>query len=161
MTAVAFILHFYSEGVPKPSWFLISWYLAVRSSSKTFFLHRRFPVRRSTVSFGLKISEIVGCFSREAKILDLYPGMRLKISLSAKCPLFLTRTSPPSSKELPGFRFCCRLSSIQLGAWNWCFTGMLRCGVEVVQNRSRRAGIVWMGATRRMDKGNRIRMWTE
>lgn len=63
----------------------------------------------------LKISE-TDCFGSEAKILDLHPGIRLKVSLAAKFPLFLTCTSPPSSKELLGFQLCSRVLSIQLGA---------------------------------------------
>lgn len=109
-------------------------------------------VFQSTVPFGLKISEM-GCFSSEANILHLHPGIRLKVSLAAKFPLFLTCTSPPSSKELLGFQLCSSAWS-----WNWCFTWMLRCGLEV-QDRSERARIMWMGTTRKMGKGNRIRMW--
>lgn len=60
---------------------------------------------KSTVPFVLKSSDIVGFFSSEAKILDVHPGIRLKVSLAAKFPLFLTCTSPPSSKELLGFQF--------------------------------------------------------
>lgn len=71
---------------------------------------------KSTVTFGLKISEIVGRFSSEAKILDLHPGIGFTVSLAAKFPLFLTCTSPPSSKELPGFQCCSRVSRVQLGA---------------------------------------------
>lgn len=160
MTAMT--LHIYGQGgnLVDSSW-ADTWLFTVFPKLFFFFLRQSFPVDKSTVTFGLKIPEIVGCFSSEAKILDLHPGIRLMVSLAAKFPLFLTCTSPPSSKDLPGFQFCSRVSRVQLGAWNWCFTWMLRCGVEVEQDRSRRAGIVWMGTTRKMDKGNRIRMWAK
>lgn len=100
---------------------------------------------------------LVGCFSSWAKILLLCPRIRLKVSLAANFPLFLTCTGPPSSKELLGFQFCSAVPRIQPESETDALLGCWDTGVEVVQDRSRSAGIVWMGAMRKMDKENENR----